>query len=87
MNSFIVGVAGVLANQKINDFADSNHRATVLTVLNFMQKIVYAIVAPFIGYVADIYSLGAAFVVLGFGLFLLFAYYPFLEGLRYVEKA
>lgn len=75
INSFIVGVAGVLANQKINENTESHHRATVLSVLNFTQKLIYAIVAPFIGYIADIYTLNATFIVLGIGLFLLFTYY------------
>jgi predicted MFS family arabinose efflux permease len=65
VHSFMAGVAGVLAYTQINDATASHHRATVLSVLNFFQKILYAVAAPFIGVVADVYSLNVAFLMVG----------------------
>lgn len=65
LHSFIAGVAGILTNTKINENIEPNHRATILSILNFFQKIIYAILAPLIGYFAEVYTLDVAFFIIG----------------------
>ncbi|MFT4304985.1 MAG: MFS transporter, partial [Candidatus Woesearchaeota archaeon] len=65
IHSFLAGVAGILANNEINKETKSHNRATVLSILNFLQKMIYAIVAPFIGYITDIYTLEITFLMIG----------------------
>lgn len=77
VHSFIAGVAGVLANNEINKNTESHHRATVLSVLNFLQKIIYAVVAPFIGYFTDVYTLDVAFLMVGILLLIFFIFMIF----------
>lgn len=90
INSFIVGVAGILANDKINQNTESYHRATVLSVLNLLQKLIYALMVPFIGYIADVYTLKATFLMVGIVLiiFLLYNLFTFKIGIfgRFVGK-
>ncbi len=90
INSFVVGVAGILTNDKINQNTESFHRATVLSVLNLLQKLIYAIMAPFIGYIADVYTLKATFLMVGIVLliFLLYNVFAFKTGIfgRFIRK-
>lgn len=65
IHSFLAGVAGILANNEINKETKSHNRATVLSILNFLQKMIYAIVAPLIGYITDVYTLEITFLMIG----------------------
>ncbi|MBT3406006.1 MFS transporter [Candidatus Woesearchaeota archaeon] len=49
----------------INKEVDSHHRATVLSLGGFMGSVFIIIIAPFIGYVADLYSVTTAFLIDG----------------------
>lgn len=70
--SFLAGVGWVLANERINTNTKSHHRATVLSVLNFMDNLFYSATAPFMGVIADVYSISAAFKLSGTLIFVVF---------------
>lgn len=49
----------------INQHAPSDMRATVLSIRGFSVRIMYALVAPILGWVADVYSIQEAFLLFG----------------------
>jgi len=59
------GYATPLLRNYINQHTQSNVRATVMSVRSFIIRISFAIIAPFIGWIADKQSLGSAFIVMG----------------------
>lgn len=59
------GYATPLLRNYINLHTESNVRATVMSVRSFIIRISFAIIAPFIGWIADNQSLSAAFLVMG----------------------
>ena len=59
------GYATALLRNYININTVSNVRATVLSVRSFIIRISFAIIAPFIGWVADKHSLEKAFMCMG----------------------
>ncbi|MBW3020430.1 MFS transporter [Candidatus Woesearchaeota archaeon] len=69
--SFLSGIRGVASSKMINHHTSSHHRATVISVGSMMKSIVYAVLAPILGYVTDIYTIGASFLMLSFGMFCL----------------
>ncbi|MDY6800145.1 MAG: MFS transporter [Bacteroidota bacterium] len=69
---FVRGVATPVLKDYINKLCDSKIRATVLSVRNFVIRILFAIIGPFVGWYADTYSLqdallfsGLIFLILG----------------------
>ena len=60
------GYATPLLRNYINQHTASNVRATVMSIRSFIIRISFAIIAPFIGWIADKKSLGSAFIVMGF---------------------
>lgn len=54
-----------LVNDIVNRMTTSEIRATVLSVRAFINRILFAIVSPFIGYAADVYSLNIAILITG----------------------
>ncbi len=68
------GLVTPILKNRINQNTCSINRATILSVRSFIIRISFAIVAPFLGYIADAYSLSTAFLILagiiGFFLFL-----------------
>jgi len=59
------GYATPLLRKYINRYAESNVRATVMSVRSFIIRISFAIIAPFIGWIADKQSLNSAFYTMG----------------------
>jgi MFS family permease len=55
------GYATPLLRNYINRYTESNVRATVMSVRSFIIRISFAIIAPFIGWIADNHSLNTAF--------------------------
>ena len=59
------GYATPLLRNYINRYTVSNVRATVMSVRSFIIRISFAIIAPFIGWIADNHSLNSAFYTMG----------------------
>lgn len=57
---FVRGVHIPILHHYVNSIVDSDIRATVLSVQNLMQKLLYSLLGPLIGVVADAYSLQTA---------------------------
>ncbi len=62
---FTRGIATPILKDYINRSTSSDVRATVLSIRNFAIRLVFAIVGPFFGWYADIFSLQAALVIAG----------------------
>ncbi|HII29524.1 hypothetical protein COV22_02165 [Candidatus Woesearchaeota archaeon CG10_big_fil_rev_8_21_14_0_10_47_5] len=65
LQQFVRGFSKPVINDYINKLTTSDVRATVLSINNLMAKLIYAAIIPFIGWVADVYSLLQALTVLG----------------------
>jgi len=76
--SFMKSIADLVIGHTINDSIDSEHRATVISIKNMGQRFVYAIIAPFVGYFIDIFSLKEAFLMMGILLGVFWIYNLFL---------
>ena len=61
----IRGFATPVMRTYINDITPSNMRATVLSVRSFCIRVTFAIIAPLMGWIADIYTLVQSFLLLG----------------------
>ncbi|NOU17551.1 MAG: MFS transporter [Bacteroidales bacterium] len=60
------GIATPILKDNINRITPSNMRATILSVRNFIIRILFALLAPFYGWAIDILSLKDALTVAGF---------------------
>jgi len=65
LQQFVRGFRNVIVADYINKLVDSTHRATILSIESFVGKLLYAIILPIWGWVADIYSLETALSVIG----------------------
>jgi MFS family permease len=68
---FVRGIATPVLKDYINRLTDSNIRATVLSVRNFLIRIIFAGVGPFLGWYTDHFSLAEAFFLAGITFFIL----------------
>lgn len=59
------GIATPVLKDYVNQITASNIRATVLSIRSLLIRAVFAIVAPFFGWITDHLSLGEAFIFLG----------------------
>jgi predicted MFS family arabinose efflux permease len=59
------GIATPILKNYINNLTTSDIRATVLSVRNFVIRIIFAAAGPFFGWINDIYSIKQAFVTAG----------------------
>ncbi len=57
---FIRGVHVPILRDYVNSLIDSDFRATVMSVSNLVQKLLYTLIGPLIGVVMDLYSLQTA---------------------------
>jgi MFS family permease len=73
--SFASGLRDVTVNKEVNKYTDSYRRATVISIMNVPKGLIYALLAPIIGYFTDIFTPAAAFLMIGFCLFLFLLYY------------
>jgi MFS family permease len=62
--TFTRGISGPILKDYVNKHIDSSIRATVLSVQSLVGRLIFTIIAPFIGYAADIYSIQTAFQIL-----------------------
>lgn len=65
----IRGLATPILKGYVNQLTLSSMRATVLSIRNFVIRLIFAVVAPFIGWLNDYYSLKTALLVSGAVLF------------------
>ncbi len=65
LQQFVRGVRGPIFIDYINKLVPSKNRATILSVESFIGRLGYAAIIPLIGWVADVYTLQQAFIVLG----------------------
>ncbi len=77
MFQFVRGFSEPVFSDYVNKLAPSNIRATVLSVQSLVEKLLYAVLIPFIGWIADVYSLLQALTLAGvltlvFGVIILF---------------
>lgn len=59
-SSVFYGLKNPIIDQMLNDEVSSSKRATVLSVNSFIGKLGLAIISPFFGYVADLYTINTA---------------------------
>jgi len=62
---FVRGIATPVLKDYINRLTNSDIRATVLSVRNFVIRILFSIIGPFLGYFSDLYSLQQALLLAG----------------------
>ena len=65
------GVATPVLRDYMNRHIPSEMRATVMSIRSFIIRILFASTSPFIGYIADIYSLQQAIFLSGILFFVL----------------
>ncbi|MBW3020046.1 MFS transporter, partial [Candidatus Woesearchaeota archaeon] len=66
---FLIGMVDSTVNlyteHKIHETTSSHHRATVISLQSFIKNILYALLAPLIGYVTDLYEPKYGFLAMG----------------------
>jgi MFS family permease len=67
----IRGIATPILKDYINRITTSDMRATVLSLRNFIIRILFATIAPFLGWYSDHFSIGEALIFAGSTIFLL----------------
>ncbi len=58
------GFATPIMRTYINDITPSNMRATVLSIRSFCIRATFAVIAPLMGWIADVYTLSQSFLLL-----------------------
>ena len=64
--SIFFGLRNPVMGHILNNQVTSSKRATILSINNFMQQLGKVCFAPFIGYLADLYTINTAFKISGF---------------------
>ena len=84
----IRGFATPVLKDYINRITESNVRATVLSVRNFIIRLNFAIIGPFLGWYTDTYTLYEAFLLAGiiFLLLSMFTLFFFLRSFKTLEN-
>ncbi|MBD3330916.1 MFS transporter, partial [Candidatus Peregrinibacteria bacterium] len=65
IQSFFFGIRNPIMEHLLNKATNSEKRATVLSIASFMHQLSMACLLPFVGYLADIYSINTAFRISG----------------------
>lgn len=65
LQQFVRGFSNVVIGDYIHKLTESRIRATILSVQSMFKNLVYAVLIPIFGYVADVYSLLQTFLVIG----------------------
>ena len=65
------GIATPTLRQFINDITPSDIRATVLSIRSFTIRLAFSIVAPFLGWVSDTYTINESLFILGLSVLIL----------------
>jgi hypothetical protein len=71
MHSLFSGPFHPLLEDYINKRVPSSRRATVLSIKNMVNSVLFMIFSPFIGYLVDLYSLTTALLLMGSVLFVI----------------
>ncbi len=66
LQQFARGFKKVIVSDYVNKLTTSDIRSTVLSAESFVARLLYAIIIPIVGWIADIYSLIQAIAVLAF---------------------
>ena len=69
LQQFVRGFSEPVITDYINKLTSSDIRATVLSAQNLSSALMYACIIPFIGWIADVYSIVQALTVLGITIF------------------
>ena len=65
------GIATPTLRQFINDITPSDIRATVLSIRSFTIRLAFSVVAPFLGWVSDTYTINESLFILGISVLVL----------------
>ncbi len=66
LHQFVRAMARIILNDYVNRYTKSSIRATVLSIKSLVERLLYAIVLPVFGYLADLYSIVYAMAIAGF---------------------
>ncbi|MAE43277.1 hypothetical protein CMO93_05880 [Candidatus Woesearchaeota archaeon] len=61
--SFVFGMQYPIIDNYINKNVESHHRATIISLKNLSGMLLYATYAPFVGFIADIWSITTSFLI------------------------
>jgi len=70
------GVAYPIFQDFVNARVASERRATILSIMSFIEKGVFVLLSPFIGWIVDVYSIQTAFLASGI-VVLIFGFFSF----------
>ena len=65
IQQFIRGFKNIVITDYINGLVGSDIRATILSVESLISELLYALIIPIVGYIADIYTIQQSLQVLG----------------------
>lgn len=65
IQQFVRGFKNAVITDYINQLTNSSMRATILSAESFIGRLLYAIIIPIFGWIADIYTLQQALMVMG----------------------
>jgi predicted MFS family arabinose efflux permease len=77
----IRGIASPILKNYMNQYTQSEIRATILSVRDFIIRIVFAVIGPFLGWITDNINLKSAFLMAG-GIYLVSAIVVVLPWIR-----
>jgi hypothetical protein len=69
LHQFTRAMARIILNDYVNRYTKSSVRATVLSAKSLVERLLYAIILPLFGYLADVYSIVQAMTVAGITVF------------------
>lgn len=58
-------IKSIVINHQINSIIDSHHRATILSIDSMMFRMIFAFIAPLLGFLSDLISVQYAFILSG----------------------
>lgn len=62
---FIKWFSSIIISDYVHKLTDSDFRATIFSVKSLIEKLFFAIITPFIGWIVDIYTLKQALNISG----------------------
>jgi hypothetical protein len=65
IHQIVRGIFPILVSNQINMRIGTSVRASVLSVNALIGRIIYALLIPVVGWLADVYSVEAAFAIMG----------------------
>lgn len=80
----IRGIATPILKNYINQYAESDIRATILSVRDFIIRIIFAVIGPLLGWITDNISLKSAFILAGIIYFVsaIFIVFPWIKNIK-----